>query len=579
MTPVVAAPPERPGDVLKRARPFLLALAVVGAALWVRSAYLQTVRHAFFSRKAERQHVGRLTLPAERGAIYSRDGHRMAWNVWFDSVYVVPTLVASPAETAARLAGLLGVDGDSLARRIEAKKRDGKLFLWVKRWAAPEEAARVARAEIPGVGLRKEPRRQYSWGEAGAAVLGFVGVDGRGLAGLEWTHDASLAGRDGSRPVFRDARGRILITSPDEGVVPPRHGEDLHLTLDSCVQAIVDTAVDGAMTSLRATRVTAAVMDVQTGEILALSTRPSFDPNDFRRADPRAFTHDGVSFVYEPGSTFKPFVLALALSRGTVRLDTPFFCHEGEWKVGSRVLRDHHPYGKLTAEDIVVHSSNIGIAQVGMTLAPRDLHAGLGAFGFGRRTGVDLPGEEKGLFRPPARWSRETVRSVPMGYEVATTPIQLLAAFNVFANDGVWVRPHIVRDRPTERRRVLASSVAHQMRGVLEGVVTRGTGTKAQCEYAVAGKTGTARKVGRDGKYRADAHVGSFVAYAPAEDPRVCVVVVVDEPRGGDYYGGAVAAPIAREVIRRTLAYMGVPPSAAAGPAPRAFQGGAQRRR
>lgn len=554
--------PAEKGRSLARARPVLAGLALAGAALWCRAAYIQVVRHPFLRDKAERQHVGRIALPASRGAIVTRDGHKVAWNLWRDSVYVVPTLVDSPDVTASRLAGVLGIDAAQTARRIEEKRRAGKLFCWVSRWVEPAQADAVAALKLPGVGMRKEPLRQYPWEENGAAVVGFVGVDGKGLAGLERAWEALLGGVPGVMPLYRDARGKILITTPPDEVVQPADGRDLTLTLESCIQAIADQEVAAAWESLKPVRVAAIVMDSRTGEVLGIAARPSYDPNAFRRADPRAFNHPGAAFVYEPGSTFKPFVLALALARGTVALDRRFDCHMGEWKVGNRVLRDAHPYGILSAADVIVHSSNIGIAQIGATLPPPDLRAGLAAFGFGRRTGMGLPGEEAGIFHPLSRWTRETPRSIPMGYEIATTPVQLLAAFNVFANGGTWVRPSLLLDgKPSETRRILPPDVVRAMGGVLRDVVVRGTGTKAESEYAVAGKTGTSRKLGPDGKYRPNAHIGSFVAYAPAEDPRISVIVVVDEPRGGEYYGGAVAAPVAREIIRRTLSYLDVPPS------------------
>ncbi len=556
--------PSAKAGTLARARPFLWILGIAGVILWGRACWIQVFRHPFFREKADRQHVGKILLPASRGTIVTRDGRKVAWNLWRDSVYVVPTLVDSPDEAAARLAGVLGGNPAEISRRISEKKRDGKLFLWIKRWVGPEEAGKVEAMKLPGVGMRKEPLRQYPWEENGAGIVGFVGVDGKGLAGLERAHESRLAGTDGLMPLYRDARGKILITAPSDEVTRPTDGADLALTLDSCVQAIVDQEVDAAWTGMKAARVTAIVMESATGEILGLAARPSYDPNAFRQADPKAFNHAGVSFVYEPGSTFKPFVLALALAAGKVNLGQKFDCHNGEWKVGKRVLKDAHPYGWLTAADVVVHSSNIGIAQVGALIPPADLRAGLSAFGFGRKTGAGLPGEEAGIFHALSKWNRETLRSIPMGYEIATTPIQLLAAFNVFANGGTWVRPTLIMGEGAAAgtaRNVLPAGVVRAMRGVLEDVVLRGTGTKARSEYAVAGKTGTSRKLGADGKYRANAHIGSFVGYAPAENPRISVLVVVDEPKAGEYYGGAVAAPVAREIVRRTLSYLDVPPS------------------
>lgn len=561
--------PSAKAGTLVRARPFLWILGAAGAVLWCRAAWIQVFRHPFFREKADRQHVGKILLPASRGTIMTRDGRKVAWNLWRDSVYVIPTLVESPDETAARLVGVLGGNPGEISRRISEKKRDGKLFLWIKRWVVPAEAEKVGAMNLPGVGMRKEPLRQYPWEENGAGIVGFVGIDGKGLAGLERAHERRLAGTDGLTPLYRDARGKILITAPSDEVTRPVDGADLALTLDSCIQAIADQEVEAAWTGMKASRVTAIVMESATGEILGLATRPSYDPNAFRQADPKAFNHAGVSFVYEPGSTFKPFALALALAGGKVALGQKFDCHQGEWKVGKRVLKDAHPYGWLTAADVVVHSSNIGIAQIGALVPPADLRAGLSAFGFGRKTGAGLPGEETGIFHALSKWNRETLRSIPMGYEIAVTPIQLLAAFNVFANGGTWVRPRLVAGGtpdPDDTRSVLSAGVVRSMRGVLEDVVLRGTGTKAQSEYPAAGKTGTSRKLGADGKYRSNAHIGSFVGYAPAENPRISVLVVVDEPKAGEYYGGAVAAPAAREIIRRTLSYLDVPPS----PEPRA---------
>lgn len=555
--PFPAAP-----SVARRARPYLLILACAAAALWLRAAHLQVVRYPFFRDHARRQETGAVPVPAARGTIYTRDGLQVAWNLWVDSVYAVPTLIDDPRATAARLAEMLGVPAEPLALRIERSKSRDRLFVWIARWVDPARADRLRKAGLAGIGLRKEPRRQYPWGDEGAALLGFVGVDGKGLLGLERRYEPRLAGRDGLCRIERDARGRILMTDPADAEDLPADGRDLYLSLDSRLQAVAEQEIGAAAAKHRPARAVAILMETETGAIRAMAARPTFDPNDFRSADPRSFAHPAVSLVYEPGSTFKPFVLAAALAEGTSSLAEKVFCHNGEWRIGSRILHDHHPYGWLTAEDVVVHSSNIGIARIGMGLSPERLHAALAGFGIGRRTGIELSGEEAGIFHPVRRWSRESVRSIPMGHEIALTPIQLLAAFNVFAAGGRWVAPRLIESTPVRAVPVLSEGVAAQVRRALEGVVERGTGKAAQCEYALAGKTGTSRKIGPDGRYRSDRHIASFLCYGPADAPRYTCLVVVDEPKGGEYYGGAVAAPIAREILRRALASDGVPPSA-----------------
>ena len=538
--------------------------------LALRLADLQILRHGGLADKAERQQHREAQIPARRGEIQDRTGKPLAVTLMVPSIYAEPRRLAKGytawrPEIARRLAGALGLDVRETLKDL-AKDRS---FVWVKRQVGEGDWARVKALRLPGVGMRLEPRRFYPHGASAGPLLGGTGVDGQPLAALELEYQSALAGTPGRQRLTRDARGRGIVEDVDD-LTDPVDGATLVTTLDQGLQEITERAMDRLVELCKPKGAVAVVMEPSTGEILAMSSRPGYDPNRLGEVRPAGFQNPAVLFCYEPGSTFKPFIAAPAFAEGKLRPEDRFFCHNGTWHVpGRKPLHDYHPHGWLSAIDVVAQSSNIGIAQIGQRLGMPTIYENLKRFGFGERTGIDLPGEQSGILNPPKKWTGATIYSVPMGHEIAVTPIQLLAAFNVFANEGRWVEPHLLGKvvgpdgsvlkayEPKPQRQVLDPEVvAGPVREMLKAVVERGTAKGAALRgFTSAGKTGTAQKVGPDGQYLHDAWVSSYVCFAPAERAELTVVIVVDEPHNahGGYTGGAVAAPAAKEILEAGL--------------------------
>jgi len=542
------------------------------AALGGRIYYIQRTMGNELLAWARNRQIMTIPLPARRGSILDRRGRVLAGTVMRPSVAVDPAVLADPQDTARRLAPILGLDPRELAHTLAARRN--RRFLWIKRRIDRVAADAVRSLGIYGVLIVEEPQRIYPMRTLAAHVVGFTDIDGRGLEGIEKRFDAELAGRPGHRRVMRDAAGRAVWEVPD-AYLPPQDGHDVVLTIDAVIQEIAERHLRTAVQERRAECGVVVVMEPRTGEVLAMASYPTFDPN--RRADyPASARRNRVlTDPVEPGSTFKPFVAAAALEEGVTHLGDPIFCHNGLYVTGSRRLHDHHPYGTLTFEQVVIKSSNIGMAILGERLGNRRMWEHIRRFGFGEPTGIELPGESAGLVLPLSKWTRYSTTSVPMGQELAITPIQLVTAFSALVNDGVLLRPRVVRaitdhdgriirDRsaPIVVRRAISARVAAIMaKNVLVRVVNEGTGRRARLErYQVLGKTGTAQvpRRGRRG-YEPDAYLSSFVGAVPARDPRIAVLVMIRKPKGA-YYGGTVAAPVVREIMAETLAYLKVPP-------------------
>ena len=546
----------------------LLGVLMGLVVLWLRLVQLQVIGHDRFRVLSYFNYRTHVPIPAERGRIYDRKGEILAISVPGRSVFANPAEISDFAATASALAAITGVEQAQLHQLFLAFPE--KHFVWVKRLVTPAEQAAVRAARIRGVYLREEPQRFYPNGSLAAQVLGFTGIDGDGLAGVESAMDARLAGIDGYREEGRDGLARS-ICSPSAVFIPAVNGHSVVLTIDTNIQDFLETAVERCNQQYAPLSVTGIVMDPNTGDILALAERPTFDPNSYADSDKETWRLRAVTDTFEPGSMFKPFVFSGALQERVVSLDETIFCGNGIYRVGARTLHDHHPYGNLTGEDIVVKSSNIGMAKVGQRLGAFKAYAFLSAFGFGRPTGVGFPGESAGYLAPPQRWTDYTVTSVPMGHEVSVTPLQVVAAFSAIANGGYLVKPRIVRgvispegnvlEKHTEGEilsQVLDAETARTMtKRVLRNVVKRGTGRLADIEeYELAGKTGTAQKL-VNGVYSHTKYVSSFVAAGPVQDPKLVVLIVVDEPsRGASLFGGTVAAPHCAEVLKATLDYM-----------------------
>ncbi|HEV7798641.1 MAG TPA: penicillin-binding transpeptidase domain-containing protein, partial [Pyrinomonadaceae bacterium] len=415
---------------------------------------------------------------------------------------------------------------------------------------------------------KKEPKRFYPNGSLAANVLGFVGLDGTGLAGIEQVYNEKITGEPGKVFIEKDSRGRAYESTEVAG----RPGQTVVLTIDQSIQYQAETALTMAIEQSGAKAGTAIVLDPHTGEILALANAPTFDPNDVGAASPAARNNWALQNIYEPGSTFKVVAFSAAIEKGLAKPSDTIDCQMGSITVAKRVIHDHHPFGTLTIADALAKSSNVAAIKLGLRVGDPTMYEYITRFGFGSRTGVELPGETAGVIRPVSRWQPSSIGSVAIGQEVGVTPLQMAAAFGALANDGVRVAPHLIREirsagggssyRPNpEQRRVISKQTASALRGMLEGVTLNGTAKKAQLDgYTAAGKTGTAQKIDpKTRTYSKTKFVASFVGFAPVNDPAVVIIVVIDEP-GGAYHGGDVAAPVFRQIAEQILPEMGVIP-------------------
>lgn len=569
----------RPGTgqtpaIRRRAAVCALGILFVFATLVGRLVQLHWANGPELQRLASRQRVVHEIILPRPGDIVDCRGLVLAASVETQSVYIVPKKLRRGDETIRDLAGALDLEPRLLWEKVARHSQKG--FLWVKRRVTDEEATRVRALGLPRDewGFRPEFQRVYPQGLCAAQVIGTRDVDGAGHGGIEAQFDERLRGKPGRRELLQDARGRVLEvhTASEE---PVRHGETIRLTLDTYLQLNAERILDEVFDEWKPKSACAIVLEPRTGALLAMASRPTFDPTRPDLAPADGWTNRTISDQYEPGSTFKPLIVAWALEQGVISRDEVFDCEMGEWRMGGRVLHDHHRYGDLNVSQILAKSSNIGMAKIGVRLTNSRLYDAARAFGFGRRTGIELPAEVPGLVRPPRQWTRYSTGSVPMGQEISATPLQVATAFAVLANGGVLVSPHVVAGRDGAETagstpvvsRVIGAETAEWLRRVpLVEAVSMGTGKRAAIPgYAVFGKTGTAQKVDPvNGGYSRSLHVSSFVCGAPAENPRAIVMVSVDEPSvtvNGEHFGGSVAAPAAGRLLKQVLEYYRIPPA------------------
>ncbi len=551
-----------------RTRLFALILALWGAVVVGRLAQIQIAEGSRYRAKAQRQQERRVEIPGQRGSILDREGRELAVSVEAASIYAIPDDVKDTRATAEKLAPALGAP----AREIFEKLSSDRGFVWVKRQIDPEAADRIREWKLAGIHFVAEPKRFYPKGRLAAAVLGFVGTDAVGLAGLEHYYDRAIRGKPGEIVALTDARRSRYGEAEAANSRPAQEGASLVLSLDSGVQFAAERELADAMREHRARSGCVVVMDPENGEVLAMASAPDFDPNAYGRFSPDAWRNRAIADSYEPGSTFKIVTGALGLERGVVSLDEIIDTGDGTIRVANTTIQEdkNHRYGALTLAGVFERSSNIGIIRVGLRLGARPLYEGASAFGVGRPTGVDLPGENPGIFRPVAKWSGLSAASISMGQEVSLNALQLARVTAVVANGGFLVEPHLVtrivepggRERtvaPRERTRVLSPGTARSISKILVGVVDHGTGSRAAIAgFAVAGKTGTAQKAGVGG-YQAGRHVPNFAGFAPADHPRCVAVVVLEEPQG-KYYAAEVAAPVFSRVVAQALGILRVAP-------------------
>ena len=545
----------------------LLVLMLVGFGIILfRLVTLQVLQAAELTARADRQHQKSVTLEGARGTVIDRHGKVLAMNVEVPSIFGVPTSLDNPANAARFLSPVLHIRREE----IEKKLRQEKHFVWLARKIEPEQGHRLEQLSIDGIGMVMEGRRFYPKGPLLAHVLGFVGMDGIGLEGLERRYETQLHGEKRMTILQRDALGRTVFPKGLREQVPAA-GHALTLTIDEVIQYIAEKELEQAVDHSRAKSGTIIVLEPQSGAILAMAVSPRFDPNAVAALTADRWRNRALTDTYEPGSTMKVVVAAAALEERVMMPGSMLFGENGRMTVASTTIHDHEKLGWMTFAEMIQKSSNIGAAKTGMLLGESRLYRYLQAFGFGQRTDVDLPGEVAGLLKSPREWGRRSLASISMGQEVGVTPLQLVSAVAAIANDGVLMKPYVVsgmRDQkgqlvketfPHVKRRVVSPVTARTLTTILEGVVTSGTGTKAAIPgFRVAGKTGTAQKVDpRTGAYSSALSVGSLVGFVPADSPRLAMIVVIDEPQG-EAWGGVVAAPVFRRVGEQVLTYLGV---------------------
>ncbi len=542
----------------RRLRVIFILLGVALVFITGRLIQLTLVQGAELSELAKHQQVTRIPLVGLRGTIYDRNGISLAIDHESPTAYLAPKEIR-PEErerVAEELAVILGLPLTNVRRLLE---RDSN-FAWLSRCVDDESAERLREASLPGVYVKDEPSRLYPLGRTAAHVLGFVGVDHQGLEGLEFAYEDLLSGKEGWTLKVRDAFGRPLY--PVEGVQqPPERGRDLRLTIDARFQHIVDRELAHAVERSNARRGMAVMMDPRTGEVLALSNYPLYDPNRFGDYPAWVLRNRTVTDIYEPGSTFKVFTLAAALEEGVVTPDTVFDTPPETlvtgWRIKDSLPHDH----RLTAAQIIERSSNVGILQIGLKLGRQKLRKYLADFGFGEVTGFEMPGEVRGILRPAEEWYPLDTACVSFGQGVAVTAVQLIRAYAVIVNGGLLVQPKIIlgdNRESTEPVRVVSQRTAAQLRKILVETVEHGLAKEAGGSgYTVGGKTGTAQKVGRNGYMDGKRYIASFIGFAPAEDPRLVLLIIIDEPRPV-YGGGPVCGPAFSRIVKQVLALAGV---------------------
>jgi cell division protein FtsI (penicillin-binding protein 3) len=542
-----------------RARLMLGLLLVWLAVLTGRSFYLQSLHNGFLQQKGESRYSRVIEISATRGKIVDRNNEPLAISTPVESVAASPADVEVSREQAQRLGRLLGVNAADLQKKLADTSRE---FIYLKRQIPPEDAARVVALGIPGVFLQREYRRYYPAGEVTAHLIGFTDVDGKGQEALELAFESEIAGRPGSRRVLRDRLGRIV--EDVESIRTPQDGRTLRLSIDAKIQYLAYRELKAAVAAHRARAGGIVVLDVTTGEVLAIANVPSFNPNNRDRLDPRRTRNRAVTDLFEPGSTLKPFTVAAALEAGVVKPESVIETAPGYLAIGNRVIRDAHPQGALTVGQVIQKSSNIGAAKMALDLKPEALWEMLHEVGFGAQPHSGFPGEGAGKLRAATTWRPIEQATMSYGHGISVSLLQLARAYLIFATDGVLKPVTLVRrDAPAEATRAISPATALAVRRMLEmAVQPGGTAPRAQVVgYRVAGKTGTAHKL--DGKgYAPDKYVSSFVGFAPASKPRLIVAVMIDEPAAGQYYGGTVAAPVFSEVMAGALRMLAASPDA-----------------
>ena len=543
-------------------------LLLFAVSLIARLANLQITQHKTLLAKSEKQpHHGNLKTYFGRGTIFDRNGNELATNLVVESVFVVPQEVRDRKYTSRVLASALGQNYDRVYKEVSSNKQ----FAWIKRKASTDEIIHLKKAALSGVRFRSEQKRFYPKRELAANVIGFVGTDDYGLAGIEQTYQGKLKGMVYSQPIEQDGRGRNIqnlgsLSRSNLG------NYDLMLTLDEVIQFTAEYHLTKQVERYKADSGMAVVMNPNSGEIYAMANVPQFNPNNYNKFTPETRKNNTVVSSYEPGSIFKPIVAAAALDNGIAQPHDKFFCENGSFKIGGRNIGEaaNHEYGSLSMQQIIAKSSNIGAIKIAQKLGKDSFYEYIRKFGFGEKTSIRLPGVSSGLLRKRKNWSERSLASISFGQEIAVTPLQMVVALSAIANGGTLMEPHIAKAlmqdgkiikeiKPKKIRRVISEKTSRQMMEILKFVVKNGTGKKAAIDgFEVAGKTGTAQKyIAETQSYSKTEFISSFIGYAPADNPRLAILVMIDNPKGR-HWGGVVAAPVFVKIAEKSLRHLNV---------------------
>ncbi|MEE4162667.1 MAG: penicillin-binding transpeptidase domain-containing protein [Woeseiaceae bacterium] len=544
----------------RRSTIVVVLFAGIACSLVARAVYLQVLDKDFLNRQADTRHLRTESIIAHRGTITDRNGEPLAISTPVDSVWAHPRTIAPAIDRVPELARVLGVDAESLARRI-TRSMD-KEFMYVKRGLAPETTRHVLALEIPGVNVQREYRRYYPAAEVTGHMLGFTDIDDRGQEGLELAFDYWLAGEPGAKRVLKDRLGRSIENVAS--IRPPHHGKELRTSIDLRIQYLAYRALKAAVRQHDAESGSIVVLDVKSGEVLAMVNQPSYNPNDRSQLYPERYRNRAITDIFEPGSSIKPLVVASALESGQFRPSSVIDTAPGFINVGAKRIEDTRNLGRVSLTTILARSSNVGVTKLAMELEAEQLWQTMTRFGLGELTASGFPGESTGSLSHFSYWRPISQATLAYGYGVSVTALQLARAYAALAGDGSVPEISLLkRDGPPETERVTRPETARAVRRMLEEVVRPGgTGTKASVAgYRIAGKTGTAWKSGPGG-YSEDKYISIFAGLAPASEPRLAAVVMIDEPGGELYYGSDVAAPVFADVMTEALRLLAVPPDA-----------------
>jgi cell division protein FtsI (penicillin-binding protein 3) len=535
-----------------------LCMGVAAVTLLYRAVCLQVLDKEFLLHQGEARHLRVVSLPAHRGMIQDRNGDPLAISTPVESVWINPQELGGEQQRIPELAKLMSMDRNKVQSLLAS--RADREFVYLRRHISPALAAQVKALKIPGVYLQREYRRYYPAAEVSSHVIGMTNIDDVGLEGLELAYDEWLSGEPGAKRVVKDGQHHII--EDVESISRPRPGKDLRLSIDRRIQYLAYRELKAAVQEHKARSGTAVVLDVRSGQVLAMVNQPSFNPNSRKKIQRSSMRNRAVTDVFEPGSTMKPFIVATALESGRYRPDTPVSTSPGWFRVGVNTVRDVHDYGDLDVSGVIRKSSNVGITKIALSLSVEDIWADLAEVGFGEQTYSGFPGEASGLLSHHSGWNAIETATLAYGYGISVTALQLAQAYAVLAADGIRRPVAFLQDTEvTEERRVMPQQVAREVRAMLaQAAGPEGTAPAAQIAgYTVAGKTGTVHKSVAGG-YSDNRYLSLFAGMAPANDPRLVMVVMIDEPDNGKHYGGQVAAPVFSKVISGALRLLAVPP-------------------